>query len=256
MEPLQGWRGAQVNQSLKALQWLYYRESLIPKQGACVDHIKHFRNGGEQTVTTATDSHFVDGFDPQTCTVYEFHGCLCHGCKKCFPHSRNSLKHNATPDRTSEEKYQAALAKTVELNLAGFHVKEIWECEWDKMVKDDPCVKAFLNGFDLVLPLNPRDAFFGGRTRAVALHSEADVDKGEEIRYVDVTSLYPWVNKTFQYPVSRPAELFHPVLLIRRGGKLTFPLWQTCVTEKQSHPLHKRSSACIHNNTERTLRGT
>lgn len=52
--------------------------------------------------------------------------------------------------------------QTVELNLAEFHVKEIWECEWDKMVKDDPCIKAFLNGFDLVPPLNPRYAFFGG----------------------------------------------------------------------------------------------
>lgn len=99
VEPLQGWRGVQVNQSLKALQWLYYQESLIPKQGACVDHIKHVRNGGEQTVTTAINSHFADGFDPQMRTVYEFHCCLWHGCKKCFPHSRNSLKHNATPDR-------------------------------------------------------------------------------------------------------------------------------------------------------------
>ncbi|CAH3144149.1 unnamed protein product [Porites evermanni] len=41
VEPLGGWRGAQVNQSLKALQWLYYQEHLLPKQGACADRIRH-----------------------------------------------------------------------------------------------------------------------------------------------------------------------------------------------------------------------
>lgn len=204
VEPLQGWRGAQVNQSLKALQWLYYHESLIPKPGACADHIKHVRNGGEQSVSTATDSHFVDGFDPQTLTVYEFHGCLWHGCKKCYPYSRNSLRHNVTPDCISEEKYQATSAKTVELTLAGYNEKEIWKCKWDKMVKEDPSVKASLNGFDLVPPLNPRNAFFGGRTGAVTLHAVADTNKGEEIRYVDVTPFYLWVNKTYQYPVGHP----------------------------------------------------
>lgn len=82
VEPLQGWRGAQANQSLKALQWLYYHESLIPKQGSCAVRIKLVRNGGEQSVLTETDSHFVDAFDPQRRTVYELHGCLWHGCKK------------------------------------------------------------------------------------------------------------------------------------------------------------------------------
>lgn len=281
VEPLRGWRGAQVNQSLKALQWLYYQESLIPKQGACAFRIKHVRNGGEQSVLTATDSHFVDGFDPQRRTVYELHGCLCHGCKKYYPHPRDTLKHNATPDRTLEEKYLAPTAKTTELLLAGYLVKEIWECEWDIMVRDDPSVRAFLNGFDLVAPLNRVTPFFGERTGAVALHAVADPSKGEEIRYVDVTSLYPWVNKTCEYPVGHPkitthpghlnieqyfgvalvdilptSGLFHPVLPVRSGNKLTFPLCQACITEEQSIPLMQRSSACIHNNTERTLRGT
>lgn len=125
VEPLQGWRGAQVNQSLKALQWLYYQESVIPKQGACAFRIKHVRNGGEQSVLTATDSHFVEGFDPQRGTVYELHGCLWHGCKRYYPHPRDTLKHNATPDRTLEEKYLAPTVKTTELLLAGYLVKEI-----------------------------------------------------------------------------------------------------------------------------------
>lgn len=191
------------------------------------------------------------------------------------------MKHNVTPDRTNEEKYQATLAKSIDLILSGYHVQEIWEYQWDKMVKEDPSIQAFLNGFDLIPPLNPRDASFGGRTGAVALYAVADQSVGEEISYVDVTSLYPWVNKTCQYPVGHPqiitrpdnlnldqyfglalvdilppSELFHPVLPVRSGGKLTFPLCKACVTEEQSHPLLHHSSGCAHTDAQRTLRGT
>ena len=69
VEPLGGWRGANVNQSLKALEWLYYQEHQIPKQGASADRIRHVRNGGEQSVRTIVDSYFVDGYDPLTRTV-------------------------------------------------------------------------------------------------------------------------------------------------------------------------------------------
>ena len=55
VEPLQGWRGAQVNQSKAAFQWLYFRESQIPKDGACPDRIRHARNGGEQRVVVGPD---------------------------------------------------------------------------------------------------------------------------------------------------------------------------------------------------------
>jgi len=128
VKPLQGWRGAQVNQSLKALQWLYYCESTLPKEGAAADRIKHVRNGGEQTVLTGTNAFFVDGYDPQTRTVYEFHGCLWHGCPRCHPVERNA-KHAVRPDRTLEELYQATLVKTQTLRTAGYTVVEMWECE-------------------------------------------------------------------------------------------------------------------------------
>ena len=52
VEPLRGWRGANVNESLKALQWLYYQKQQIPKQGASADRIRHVRNRGEQRVRT------------------------------------------------------------------------------------------------------------------------------------------------------------------------------------------------------------
>ena len=67
---------------------------------------------------------------------------------------------------------------------------------------NEPAVSQFLRSFDLVAPLEPREAFFGGRTGAMALHAVAG--EGEEIRYVDITSLYPWVNKNCPYPIGHP----------------------------------------------------
>ena len=43
IEPLNGWRGAQVNQSKEALEWLCYEDF---KLGG--NRLRHVRNGGEQ----------------------------------------------------------------------------------------------------------------------------------------------------------------------------------------------------------------
>ena len=275
-EPLRGWRGANTNQSIKALQWLYFKENQIPKQGSA-DRIRHVRNGGEQSVRTLDKLYFVDGYDPVTHTVYEFNGCVFHGCRSCHP--RRDVKNYATPDRTVEELYNATEAKRMALLRAGYTIIQIWECEWDYQVKTNADVQRFLASLQLVEPLEPRNAFFGGRTEAVALH--AVTDDNEEIRYVDITSLYPWVNKNCEYPVGHPEiitqpvdqsihsyfglacvdilpppGLYHPVLPVRAAGKLTFPLCRTCVQEQQEKPLLSRIHFCPHTDSERTLRGT
>ena len=266
-----------TNQSVKALQWLYLKEKEIAKQGASPDRIRHVRNGGEQSVQTAVTSYFVDGYHPLTRTVYEFNGCLYHGCPLCFPNRQ--VKHYAMPDRTVEELYEATLAKRMALLRAEYTVLEMWECEWDRLVDTNADVQCFLASLELVPPLEPREAFYGGRTGAVALHAVAG--EGEEIRYVDITSLYPRVNKNCQYPIGHPhiitnpvdqsinsyfgiavvdilppPGLYHPVLPMRSGGKLTFPLCRTCVQEEQEKPMLERSHYCHHSNTDRMLRGT
>ena len=120
----------------------------------------------------------------------------------------------------------------------------MWECEWDQLVDTNEAVQRFLSSFDLVAPLEPREAFFGGQTGAVALHAVAGE---EEIRYVYVTSLYLWVNKNCPYPIGHPqivtqpvdqslgscfgiatvdilppVGLFHPVLPVHSGQKPLF----------------------------------
>ena len=117
VKPARGWLGANINHLVKALQWLYYQEQQIPKQGASADRIQHVCNGGEQSVRTAVASYFIDGYDAFTRAVYKFHGCLYHGCPTCYP--MRDIKHYATPDRTMEELYQATLNKCMALLRAG-----------------------------------------------------------------------------------------------------------------------------------------
>ena len=280
VEPPQGWRGARVNQSWVALQWLAYQEHLLPNNSAGIPRIRHVRNGGEQKVLTEKGWEFVDGYHEgeRETTVYEFMGCLWHGCPTCCKHQRHRY-YGANPDRTLEELYEATCAKLRRLERVGYTLVVEWECEWEKKVKTTPAIQSFLSSMTATPPLQPRDAFFGGRTGAVSLHHE--VGPGEKIFYVDVTSLYPWVNKTQRYPIGHPTMLFnpsnqdlddyfgialvtirpprglyHPVLPVRHGGKLTFPLCMACVREQQTKPLLERSAHCHHTEEQRQLRGT
>ena len=275
VRPLQGWHGAQVNQSRAALEWLTYEESRLPKERG--ERIRHARNGGEKGVKTSKGKEHVDGFDKSTKTVYEFLGCLWHGCPRCFPNKRD-LTHPIMPDRTPNEALRATTEKLGRLQER-HSIKHIWECEWKTLKQKEPSVKAFVESLKWVDPLQPREAFFGGRTGAVALHKK--VNPGEKIFYVDVTSLYPWVNKTRPYPLGHPdiifnptledfedyfglakvsilppPGLFHPVLPVRIGEKLTFPLCGECVKAEQKKPLLQRSKVCPHSREERVLVGT
>ena len=86
----------------------------------------------------------------------------------------------------------------------------MWECDWDREVQTNPELCHFLDTFELVNPLQPRNDFFGGHTNAVKLHHMAERRLGEEIEYIDVTSLYPWVNKNGTYPTGHPQVIVNP----------------------------------------------
>ena len=133
----------------------------------------------------------------------------------------------------------------------------MWECVWHQRQLQDLAVTNYVVSLHLQGPLQPREAFFGGRTNVVQLHQITDATQGEQIRYYDYTSLYPWVNKNAHYPLGHPefvyppdsldlspyfglakctvfppADLYHPVLPYRTGDKLTSPLCRTCVQEQ------------------------
>jgi len=82
-------------------------------------------------VLTPAKSFLVAGYDILTHTVYEFHGCLWHGCKKCFKHQRHEQS-KLNKDRTFQEMYEATIAKEEMLRSAGYTLKVIWECPMGK----------------------------------------------------------------------------------------------------------------------------
>ena len=219
----------------------------------------------------------VDGYDPMTKTVYEFHGCEFHGCKHCKPNNRyvRTFHH---PDRTVEEIYQATLLKTKRLREAGYNVIEKWECVFEREKKTT--LKDIVNGMTWCDPLQPRDAFYGGRTGLTACYYYETKDE-EEIKYVDVTSLYPYINKYGTYPVGHPtilvnprdqnidhyfgiakvdvlapSHLFHPVLPMRLNDKLVFTLCKQCVEDQTETPWQERTCTCDHNDDDRQFTGT
>ncbi|CAG2190801.1 unnamed protein product [Mytilus edulis] len=73
--------------------------------------------------------------------------------------------------------------------------------------------KQTVNRVNYVTPLEPRNAFSGGRTEAFKLYHEAK--DGEQIKYYDVTSLYPFINKTGK------AVLGHPSIITENFGDIS-----------------------------------
>ena len=196
----------------------------------------------------------LDGYEPPNSqnpggTAYEFHGYYYHGCPVCYP-AQEAVLVPGTQDRACE-----LLAKTrkkeKDLRALGIKVVSIWEHEFDALLASDGEARTFVESLDLVERLDPRDSFTGGRTNGCMLYKKAP--ENTKIKYVDFTSLYPFVNKTCRYPLGHPEiithgfrelssyfglakfkilpprGLYHPVLSYRTGGKLTFPLCRTCM---------------------------
>lgn len=190
LEPQGGWHGNHINQSQVALEWLYLQDHLRGGMG----RVRHVRNGGEVQVFTPAESYYVDGFDEDSNTVFEFYGCYYHDCPCRFKTQRDVRK-NCHKDGTVNEVFEATKRKAATLRQAGYTVIEMWECKKKEQKTTNPVLKAFLEDVELLPSINPRDAFYGGRTGAVTLHCHAKEDQEEFIKYADVTSLYPWVNK-------------------------------------------------------------
>ena len=275
VEPPHGWSGVTPAQSKVGFQWLYLEDLKLGGE----NRIKHTANGGEQTIMIPRlGKTHVDGYDPLTHTVYEFHGCEFHGCIKCRPRNRQ-LKPWHHPDRTIDEVYKYTLKKTEMLHQAGYKVNVQWECDFKRQLAKDPELQARVNGLEWTGPLDPKDALFGGRTGLSACYYKSV--PGERVDYIDYTSLYPWVNKYGTYPLGHPTilkhpanqniheyfgvakvdvlapeHLFHPILPVKLASKCMFALWLACAKEQLEQPWHQRTNLCNHTDQERTMTGT
>ena len=159
--------------ALKMLAWIAQRDDIA---------IRHARNHGEQRI----GKYPVDGYNAELNTVWEIQGCMWHGCTKCY--ARDTV--NPVNHLTMQDLRQRTLEKVQFLKDSGCNVVEIWTCDIERQLAVDPEMKEFFDNFEVSEPLEPRQAFFGGRTNATRLFYDAKQD--EKIRYVDFCSLYPW----------------------------------------------------------------
>ena len=216
-------------------------------------YIQHGRNVGERRV----EPYFLDGCCEETRTAYEL-----------------SWRHVQPGQRFDH-------ARTVQKNASQNDVLETTRLASGGNV--GMCVSRFTstgcggqNGLkDIVDPLNPRDAFYGGRVNAVKLLVKTEANPTTKIKYVDFTSLYPDINKNGVYPVGHPIiftenihpditgyfgliqcdvlaprGLYHPVLPFKCHNKLMFALCRTCAQECQ------QISMCHHTDEKRIFTGT
>lgn len=250
------------NQSAIALQWLTWEEDQRDVT------IQHAGRGREHKIAGLK----VDGFDGQR--IYEFQGCYYHGCLKCFPYKREDpLKED--PSDSLHHRYERTKNKIQKLSETRYEIVEMWECEFLKIKREHNL--TYLNTLPILnsLPLEPRNAFFGGRTGNAKTYHKCE-EEGESIQYVDVCSLYPYVCKRGHYPLGHPTvhvgdrvcrelglnvngilkckvlpplNLYHPVLPTRMNDKLMFVLCRRCGEQMCQED-------CQHSSDERALTGT
>ena len=239
--------------SLLSIQWLEFLSRGNAPQ------ILHARNTPDRSEIRVCGQK-VDGYCAETKTIFEFNGCYWHACPQCYPGKSG--------------RYEKQIKKENFLRSQGYTVIPIWECAFRKL-QHTPEYKTFLEKYPQLherLPLNVRDAFYGGRTNAACLYYKFSPQ--ERGCYDDFTSLYPSVNSQGVYPVGHPTilltpslekmcrgeyfgvakakilpprGLYHPILPAKIDGKLMFTLCYTCAVTT--------SSRCHHCDQERALTG-
>jgi very-short-patch-repair endonuclease len=240
--------------SVIAQQWIAWRAF---KDSRVYRHARS--EGGEKKI----DRYFVDGYHEESKTVLEFYGSYYHGDPEVYGGDTFNQKLQCTMG----ELHAQTLDREEYLKSKGYKVIRIWESEFRKQLQSNTEMREFVEKYKVRSPLQPRDAFAGGRTNTLQLHSVCK--PGETIEYADVTSLYPFINKTGKLPVGHPeiivgrdykkgthyglvyckmlppTDLYHPVLWRKSGGKLLFPLCQKCanlrVQDRCEHADHERA---------------
>ena len=149
--------------------------------------------------------------------VYEFLGCFYHGCNTCFT---DSLQMNPKTRCTMGQLRSRTLDRLEKLKRTCWRLVYIWECEFKNELLENAELSTRYDFAKQYQPLNPRDAFFGGRTENFKTFWKSKEGDDCHLKYVDICSLYPYVNATCVYPVGHPSQVFVRSELIAAGGDL------------------------------------
>ena len=110
---------------IKATCWLEY----VAQHSGTYIHHRRCGHGGEWLVGGAT----VDGYHPETKTVFQYHGCFWHGCIKCFPNPEQTTEVIHVDKKgnkiTRDDAYQRTLKRSKLIRFLGYNLVERWEHE-------------------------------------------------------------------------------------------------------------------------------
>lgn len=87
----------------------------------------------------------------------EFHGCAWHGCEKCYEDDR------VIGGQTVMLRRHLSEARVKALEAQGIEVRVVMEHEVSEDLKYNPELKAEFEKMIDLSPINPREAFFGGK---------------------------------------------------------------------------------------------
>ena len=166
----------------------------------------------------------MDGYHPESKTVFQFHGCLWHGCEKCYPEERQGLVLQKTRQgkvipRLDTEKqpmnrktaYKLTLQRTQFLRKEGYRVVEKWEHEKPTPWANTHCPKVETETYPHAIVYD----FESYQDTSKAVRPTSDLFYESEHVPISV-SLADTLNPEPEYIVSRdPAELirlFHQSL--------------------------------------------
>ena len=133
----EGFKPEVRDKNIKMFQWMNYLNKYEGRD------IKHARNDGAEW---QIGPYPVDGYERQTHTLMQFHGCYWHGCPKINCHVTANITDQKWLD-TKQQKFEKTKRTTAYLKSKGYEVLEMWECEFDAFCRDHP--KIYALGWEL-----------------------------------------------------------------------------------------------------------
>lgn len=106
------------------MDWLNQSEGL---------QIKHFQNSSREK---RVGQYYVDGYEENTNTVYEYYGCYWHS-HTCQPKYQETEKGKAC--------YQRTLKRAAYIRKKGYNLVEKWECEFLRETRSNKALKSFIH---------------------------------------------------------------------------------------------------------------
>jgi len=181
-----------VRQFVEALQWLAYI-------GRTRNIVTHAGNGREVHLPGVPNVK-VDGYCLETNEVFKYLGCFWHGCPACMPYRDRPIG-NTT--ETLQSMYEGTMTRLQQIKDVDYIVS-VRGCEFRILLLQNSGLECQLSSHPYVKnsPINIRDALCGGKTEVTKTYYS--VEQGEEIRYVNVISLYPYICKYGKYLVGLP----------------------------------------------------